>query len=115
MGTQLNRCQTREHVYNFMNSEHITNQFPDVKKTQQMADAIRSKLEDTSEGSLEHTKQLHQTTLSKSLTMLLQKKELSSFKTTGVSDEITKLQAHCEFVKKQFKQLKKDKDYKGLE
>ena len=69
-----------------------------------MADQIRGRLEDTSEGSLEHTKNIHQTTLSKleSLTILLQKKELSSFKTTGVSDEITKLQAHSKFVKKRW-------------
>ena len=80
-----------------------------------MADHIRGKLEDTSEGSLEHTKYIHQTTLSKNLKTLLQKTELDSFKTTGVSDEIKKIQAHCEFVKKQFKRLKKDRDYKGLE
>jgi len=63
--TQLNRCKTREHVLNYLNSGHITEQFPDVKKTQQMADEIRGKLESTSEGSLEHTKNIHQTTLSK--------------------------------------------------
>jgi hypothetical protein len=36
--TQINRCQTREHVFNYLNSKHIEKQFPDNVQRQARED-----------------------------------------------------------------------------